>query len=540
MKTNANLPKEMLKNIILTGVVAVLSFTLLLVAILPFIGGKELRKIFPTFTSISQETNAATPSPFTVSVSKDKVNFSSSILIPVGSPYYLKTNPVYNGYLEVKLVGSSTTSKWNATDRFGIAAVSSTQMASITPGSYIASFRPWVDSGTNPYAWSNQVNVFVSSITAKAYNVSVSKDGKSYSSKIEINVGDPYYLKMDPPVFGYYESRAKGSTLWNKWNFANSSGIATATKEQMARVPAGTYTSAFRPWTGTIPNPYSVQNEVTVVVKAATSGTAKSTTLACTGATQPNVSKMLNVGTWNIGGLGGGAANDALLDSKAVVVGKKFKELGLDVLIVQEVHKHRQSTTYGDPATKSNFSQLVQAQMSEKLYFYAQFQDGSEHSLVTISKFPIIDSGFKEIPGKRKITYALVDSPAGKLKVFNTHLQRQEDYMCPGMDISVDYIKSKLVAEDRYIVGGDFNAQYDSNGGFFEYAGAGKRYCTYDQSFVQIFATKCTSTLCDYSPNSIDFILGGTASKPAVYQYCRKEAYGLLDAHEIYLSTVTL
>ena len=61
-------------------------------------------------------------------------------------------------------------------------------MASITPGSYIASFRTWVDSGTNPYAWSKQVNVFVSSITAKAYNVSVSKDGKSYSSKIEINV----------------------------------------------------------------------------------------------------------------------------------------------------------------------------------------------------------------------------------------------------------------------------------------------------------------------------------------------------------------
>ncbi len=538
MKKNANSPKEMLKNMILTGVVAGLSFVLLLLAILPFIAGKEFRKVFPTFSSVSEQTHAAA-SPFTVSVSSDRINYSSNIRVPVGGQYWLKTTPAYKGDLEVNLVGSPKPSKWNPTDSYGIAIATKTQLTNITPGSYIASFRPWVATGTNPYTWSNQVNVFITGTEAKAYSVAVSKDAITYSNSIEITVGQPYYLKMSPPVFGYYEARMKGSTIWNKWNFANSSGVATVTAAQMAKIAPGTYTSQFRPWLNTLPNTYYPSNEVTVVVKA--SGSAlKSTTLACTGLAQPNTTKMLNVGTWNIGGLGGGTANDALLDSKAVVVGKKFKELGLDVLIVQEVHKYRQSTVYGDPATKSGFSKLVQAQVPEKLYFYAQFQDGSEHSIVTVSKFPIIASDFKIIPGNRKITYALVDSPAGRLKVFNTHLQRQNNYMCPGMDYSVDFIKSKIVTGDRYIVGGDFNAQFDASKGFWEVDGAGRRYCRYDQSFTQIFGTTCTTSPCAYAPNSIDFILGGTGSKPAVYQYCMKESYGLLDAHAIYLSTVTL
>ncbi|MDQ5981943.1 MAG: hypothetical protein QG570_708, partial [Patescibacteria group bacterium] len=521
MKKTPSPSKEMLKDIILTGVVAGLSFTLLLLAILPFVGGKQFRNIFPTFNSVSDESEAATPSPFTVSVSKDGSQYSSNILIPVGGQYWLKTNPPYTGYLEAKLVGSKGPSKWNATNSSGIAKVTSTQLSGIVPGSYMASFRPWVSSGTNPYAWSNQVNVFIKS-SATQPKVSVSKDGITYSNEIEINVGDPYYLKMDPPVFGYYESKMKDSAIWNKWNFATSSGIATATKEQMAKVPAGTYIASFRPWTGAISNPYIASKEVIVVVNSSTSTARKSTTLACTGAAQPNVSKMLNVGTWNIGGNNGqnNATGDALLDAKATAVGQKFKEFNLDVMIVQEVHPFR-ATPFSESITKTNFNNRVKAASGmNNLYFYPVYQEGSNHSLVTISKYPIEQSGNKRIDGSRNISYALINSPAGKVKVINLHLQRKDDGVCPGMSDSINNIRTMIAPGDVYLVGVDFNAEFDSRRGFSPVENC---FCNSAEAFPEVFPMYCLTSMCKYTTGTssggsgdvIDFIIAGTSKTNA-------------------------
>ena len=266
---------------------------------------------------------------------------------------------------------------------------------------------------------------------------------------------------------------------------------------------------------------------------------SKSTTLACTGAAQPEVSKMLNVGTWNIGG----DSTDAVNDQKATTVGQKFKEFNLDVLLVQEVHMFR-TTSYSDPETKTNFPARVQSQVPYKLYFYSKFQREVKHSLVTISKFPIDATGYADIFGKRNITYALVNTPIGRLKVFNTHLQRKPQQMnktlvsgvCGGMEDSVNFIASKIVTGEDAIVGGDFNAKYNSTNGYVDYDMQVR--CTSTQSFTRLFDVKCSTSMCSY--DQIDFVLGAKGSNPAVYQYCRKSSFGLHDAHELYVGTVKL
>ena len=116
--------------------------------------------------------------------------------------------------------------------------------------------------------------------------------------------------------------------------------------------------------------------------------------------------------------------------------------------------------------------------------------------------------------------------------------------MCKGMEGSVNYIRSKILSGDDYIVGGDFNAEFD-NRGFYE---GNYNYCSYGQSFNQIFSMSCATSMCKYragtssggSGDVIDFILGGTSNSPSVYQYCKKDSYGVVDGHELYLSTVTL
>ena len=524
----------MLKNIILTGVVAGLSFTLLLLAILPFVAGKEFRNIFPTFQPVSEESSAATA--VVAKVSTNGISYFDSVTTTKKIGYYMKINLNYTGPMEAMLDGKVF--KWLDVTN-GVKRVTPELLTGVAAGIYPARFRPLVTSGINPYAWSNQVIVLqqneVNAALTPGFKTEVSVDGKNYSPSIVTTREKGYYLRVIPAYTGPMEAMLDGKVF--KWHDLIN-GVKRVTAAELAGAKDGTYVAKFRPYTTATTNPYPWGSAITVVQNPSLGG--KSTKLACTGLAQPNVTKMLNVGTWNVGGIGGSAGNDAELDKKAVAVGQKMKAFGLDVVIVQEVHKYRQSTNYSDSVTKTNFMKLVQAQVPEKLYFYAQFQPGSEHSLVTVSKFPIIASGYKDLRGSRKITYALIDSPAGRLKVFNTHLQRKDANMCPGMDVAVDFIKSKLVSGDKYIVGGDFNAQYDPSRGFWEYDGGGKRYCTYDQSFTQIFAMNCTTSPCVYTPNTIDFILGGTASKPAVYQYCMKESYGLVDSHALYLSTVTL
>lgn len=60
MKKPVHSQEEVLKTIILTGIIAGLTFTLLVIATIPFIGGKNSRLFFPTFKAISEPSNAAT------------------------------------------------------------------------------------------------------------------------------------------------------------------------------------------------------------------------------------------------------------------------------------------------------------------------------------------------------------------------------------------------------------------------------------------------------------------------------------------------
>lgn len=60
MKKPVHSQKEVLKSIILSGIIAGLTFTLILLAIIPFMSGKNSNSIFPTFKTISDPSNAAT------------------------------------------------------------------------------------------------------------------------------------------------------------------------------------------------------------------------------------------------------------------------------------------------------------------------------------------------------------------------------------------------------------------------------------------------------------------------------------------------
>jgi hypothetical protein len=110
--------------------------------------------------------------------------------------------------------------------------------------------------------------------------------------------------------------------------------------------------------------------------------------------------------------------------------------------------------------------------------------------------------------------------------------------MCPGMGNSVDFVRSKIVTGDKYIVGGDFNAEYDPNRGFFENVNGGQRYCPYEQSFAKILYVGCSTADC--RNRGIDYLIGGTGNNPAVYQFCQKEPYGFVDAHELYVGTIEM
>lgn len=281
---------------------------------------------------------------------------------------------------------------------------------------------------------------------------------------------------------------------------------------------------------GSVPSPTASPTPTPSPSSAPTSG--KSTMLACDlTKPQPNQAKMLNVGTWNVGG----HTSDGYNDFRAKVVGEKFKHFDLDILIVQEVYKHR-TTPFSDPVTKSDFPKIVQSTMpGTPLYFYSAIQDHT-HSVITISKYPITESAQKGIPGSRAVTYALVDSPAGKVKIFNTHLQRQEIQTCPGLAKITQFVASKVATTDTYIIGGDLNLEFKNNL-FFQVDPGGPYQCKAESGpFLAYFSPTCGGTPCKYG-GTIDYIFGNGG---VVYQYCAQSTFDLSDAHMMFVGTITV
>ena len=115
------------------------------------------------------------------------------------------------------------------------------------------------------------------------------------------------------------------------------------------------------------------------------------------------------------------------------------------------------------------------------------------------------------------------------------------------MDKATEYVRSKIQAGDNYIIGGDFNMDYDSGGYFIPYGEEKKHYCPADQSFTQLFDVSCSTNICHYmrelTPHKdgvADYILGGKDGHPRMYQYCYLDNWGMWDAHPMLVGTVQM
>ena len=272
---------------------------------------------------------------------------------------------------------------------------------------------------------------------------------------------------------------------------------------------------------------------------------SKSTQLAChLDQKQSNPAKMLNVGTWNIGENPNNHKDDDAGDQKAITVGQKFQEYNLDMLLATEVDRLR-TRAGSDPVTRTNFPQLVQSQVADKLYFHSVYQPTVNHSVTLVSRFPILETGEADMDGGRKVSYSLVDTPAGNLKVFIVHFtnrpgNKDQRYQCNSMRKAFEYMNTKIQPGDNFIIGGDFNMDYEPGGVFQD----GTRDCT--DLFHQYFEATCTSLPCKYYRSDppgtgvIDFIFSGKGGAVRVYQYCQLGQWGMPNAHELYVGTIEM
>ncbi|MDQ5981348.1 MAG: hypothetical protein QG570_95 [Patescibacteria group bacterium] len=271
MKKTSSPSKGILKNIILTGIVAALSFTLLLIAILPFIDGEDFQNPFPTFQPVSQKSSAATT--VVAQVSSNGINYYNSVSTTKNVGYYMKMNVNYSGPVEVLF--NNNASVWNnpytklpykAVN--GVIRVTPTSLTSAGPGIFPSKFRPYITGVTNPYSWSNQIIVLlqneVNGALTPGFKTEVSVDGTNYTSSIITTNEKGYYLRVIPAYTGPIEAQLDGKTV--KWlNLTN--GVRRVTATDLAGAKDGKYLAKFRPYTSATTNPYPWGNVTTVELK---------------------------------------------------------------------------------------------------------------------------------------------------------------------------------------------------------------------------------------------------------------------------------
>ncbi len=286
---------------------------------------------------------------------------------------------------------------------------------------------------------------------------------------------------------------------------------------------------------------------------------AYSTNMACT-PTQKHVSaNMLNFGTWNIGegdrgdwGQGTDQEDTNLRErnkaisnlNKVPTIIAKFKERQLDIMFLQEVYAWTSELNPTDPASRTSIPDMFrQAFPREKLYFYTS-PSGTSGTMITISRYPILETGAKAISGGRYISYALIDTPYGKIRGFNTHVQRSNHTICVNVAEILPYINSMVKSGESLMLSGDMNAHLD-NGYFWAWKdsadGRTDRRCNATPSVNEVFNTSCINpSLCIHNVNWIDFMIVGRNGPAKTHEVCKLTPYGLHDAHELYVSTVKM
>lgn len=115
MTKSAQKHQDQLKNLILTGVVAGLTFTLLLLAVLPFVAGKEtVENVLPTYETVSEESEAASGSLACASWQNVKINGCTLADYNKGAAHCTTNKP--NVILNLKSANADTVAYKEFTD----------------------------------------------------------------------------------------------------------------------------------------------------------------------------------------------------------------------------------------------------------------------------------------------------------------------------------------------------------------------------------------------------------------------------------------
>lgn len=241
-----------------------------------------------------------------------------------------------------------------------------------------------------------------------------------------------------------------------------------------------------------------------------------STKYSCTDQPKSAEKNLLNIASYNVG-----VGDDY---KKAAAIAEAFQKYDIDVLSLQELYKYWEKTRDVVVDIPVEFAKRFPGQ---QFYFYSSLQ-GSGHSLMIVSKFPILEKSEVEIRGGRKVLQTLLDTPFGKIRIYVTHLQRKDESQCKGLIGALDFINATKTADPSLIMG-DYNLMYG------EMFAPQKRCGGRPEQELQ---AGCYGTPCELG-GQIDFIFSVKPSEQIIEQHCYKKSL-LKDSHNILLSTVKM
>lgn len=122
----------------------------------------------------------------------------------------------------------------------------------------------------------------------------------------------------------------------------------------------------------------------------------------------------------------------------------------------------------------------------------------------------------------------LLDTPYGKIRIYDTHLQVKWNAQCKGLSASLDFV-NKTKSAGVSLIMGDFNLQYSEL--FAPQFRCGARP-------EQELLLGCSGEPCEINGH-IDFIFSIKPSEQIIEQHCFKKSV-LVDSHDILLSTIKM
>jgi endonuclease/exonuclease/phosphatase family metal-dependent hydrolase len=151
------------------------------------------------------------------------------------------------------------------------------------------------------------------------------------------------------------------------------------------------------------------------------------------------------------------------LERRMQLAADGLRLLAPDVITLQEVRQI--------PGHLANQAETLAAALGMEFHFApATPWGGGDEGLAILSRLPIVARGAHELPHavpteRRLLVHATLDTPAGRLEVFTTHLNyrltdggKREDQI-----VAIDTIAGGVASELPKILTGDFNATPDSD-----------------------------------------------------------------------------